>query len=333
MSDDLPSAIPEKGGDSKTVAQKPTDKEAAKPKKKFQPPKRKAKKKSRLTGLEWGGFFVDLYVTLWVWSDLIVCRDIKRLVFLLATVFVAHGVLCYFISKFLNSWWLALVVWFSLSIPATWIMYKNYQPLLTNAAESKPFVLTISNQEAPKITMEQEINQNAQRAMARHWEPPEFPQGAQGVMLTIGGNGVIFYDTLHLISQAPLMLMPGGYIVLPYLTNNRVYVKAQLPFGEAETTVKMNDEWPPKIPPGWDKNFDSKEFEMVDEGTNPVFQIRYNSPTSIEVYGVFVSENGAISIAFNGVQSARPGIPVSSIPKVKAWFKYPSTRHLGELAD
>jgi hypothetical protein len=128
MADTLPSAAPENGGDNQGAANYPADKEAAEPKKKFQPPKRKARKDSKLTGLEWGGFFADIYVTLWVWSDLIACHDIKRLIFLLAAVFVAHGVLCYFLSKIFNSWRWALMVWFALSITATWIAIPPSEP-------------------------------------------------------------------------------------------------------------------------------------------------------------------------------------------------------------
>jgi hypothetical protein len=63
-----------------------------------------------------------------------------------------------------------------------------------------------------------------------------------------------------------------------------------LPFGGQETTVKLSDERPPQIPAGWDRNFNSQALEIVDENTNPVFQIRYDSPTQIEVYGIFVND-------------------------------------------
>lgn len=137
MADDPPSVTPEKDGDHQSTANNPADKKAAEPKKKFQLPKRKTQKNSGLTKLEWGGFFVDIYVTLWIWSDLIACHDIKRLIFLLAAVFVAHGVLCYFLSKLFKSWRWALVAWFAFSITAIWISYNNYQPFPTNSAESK----------------------------------------------------------------------------------------------------------------------------------------------------------------------------------------------------
>jgi len=84
--------------------------------------------KAGLTTLEWGGFFADLYVTLWVWSDLIGCHDIKRLVFLLATIFVAHGVLCYFLSKILKTWRIAVIIWIGLCIAAFMAVWTNSKP-------------------------------------------------------------------------------------------------------------------------------------------------------------------------------------------------------------
>jgi hypothetical protein len=129
MNEKLISQVPENGGDKQGTTNNPADKETNAPKNKLRPSKRKACKNPRLTGFEWGGFFVDLYVTLWVWSDLVACQEIIRLAFLMATVFVAHGVLCYFISKIINSWRLAFVVWLVLGGAAAWISYKNCQPV------------------------------------------------------------------------------------------------------------------------------------------------------------------------------------------------------------
>jgi hypothetical protein len=148
MSDKLnPSSTPEKNGNNKPAANKPVDKSKDQSKKKFNPAQKRTRKNSRLTGPEWGGFFVDIYVTLWVWSDLIACHDIKRICFLLPAVFVAHGVLCYFISKIFNSWRWALFVWFLLSIPAAGITYYNSR---SPSLDTKPkFVFSISNPDDP----------------------------------------------------------------------------------------------------------------------------------------------------------------------------------------
>jgi hypothetical protein len=117
MSDDLPSQTPQKSGDEKSAHKTASDERNGKPEINL-----------KLTQLEWGGFFGDVFVILWVWSDLIACRDFNRLVFLFAALVVAHGVLCIFISKILNSWRLALVLWFLLCVSAAGIAYKNSRP-------------------------------------------------------------------------------------------------------------------------------------------------------------------------------------------------------------
>jgi hypothetical protein len=110
-------------------------------------------------------------------------------------------------------------------------------------------------------------------------------------------------------------------------------VQAQLPFGGPETTVKMNNEWPINIPAGWDRNFDANSLEIVNETTNPVFQICYDSPAKIRVYGGGLIEDGIISVAFDGLASYSPGTPISSIPRVNPWFKYPSSTFFGKRSN
>jgi hypothetical protein len=128
MADDLPHPTPEKGGDDQPTANNANNEHGGQPKNKLNPTNSRIKERAGLTTLEWGGFFADLYVTLWVWSDLVGCRDIKRLIFLLATVFVAHGVLCYFVSKILNSWRWAISAWIVICIGASGVVWNNSRP-------------------------------------------------------------------------------------------------------------------------------------------------------------------------------------------------------------
>src|ERR1017187_4756296 len=112
MADELiPSSTPNDGGDQKSAADDSGHKHDSEPKKEFSPTNSDRVEHAGLTKLEWGGFFVDLYVTLWIWSDLVGCHDIKRLMFLLAAILVAHGVLCYFFFKILKSWRWASAIW------------------------------------------------------------------------------------------------------------------------------------------------------------------------------------------------------------------------------
>ena len=77
MSDDLPSLIPEKSADQKAAADSSSKECGGELEEKITRSRIFINKVSRLTKFEWGGFFADLYVTLWVWSDLVSCRDLS----------------------------------------------------------------------------------------------------------------------------------------------------------------------------------------------------------------------------------------------------------------
>ncbi|MGA3284194.1 MAG: hypothetical protein ABSD57_07035 [Verrucomicrobiota bacterium] len=197
-----------------------------------------------------------------------------------------------------------------------------------------------SAQEPP--TIEDEITHNARIAMARQWQPPELPSGIEGISIIIGSSARFDYDMSRLTTDTsgvpnghPLVVFPGGSpAVSPYVKNNRLYVMIDTPFGTSRETVHMNNEWDSKIPSGWDRNFNSDRFEIVDDTKLPVLQVWYVTPFQIEINGIFVSENGGVAVAFGkGIAASSPGAPIPKIPDRKAWFKYPSKDHLEELAN
>jgi hypothetical protein len=152
MGDGLPSSTPEKSGDNKATTNAASNENDGKPEEKLNPTQTQKGKKSRLTKLEWGGFFVDLYVTLWIWSDLVGCLEIKKLSFLIATIFVAHGVLCYFLSKIFKSWRWALTVWIVLCSTAAEVVWENSRA----AAESKQhphFILSLNSINSRRVNL------------------------------------------------------------------------------------------------------------------------------------------------------------------------------------
>jgi hypothetical protein len=208
------------------------------------------------------------------------------------------------------------------------------------------WIQEIDNKNNPKLTTEQQVERNSQLARARQWEPPELPKdapwGGNNLYPTIKfGGATSTWEALAEPSNSrvpPPFLLPGGQVVTPYTKNNRLYIKAQTPTGDSISDVKLNNEWPTQIPDNWDRNFNSNSFEIVDDKRLPVFQIRYNSAYNVEIYGIFVAPNGAVTIAFGNSTESIPA-PVVKIlmPKKisgrKAWFKYPSKVHLGELVD
>src|SRR5689334_13754813 len=99
MTDNLiPSPPSEKGNNTETGNDSPGKEHAPKPKDKLDSSQRSDQEQG-LNGAQWVGFFSDLFVILWMWSDLIVCHDFGRLIFLLIALFVAHGILAYFIFR------------------------------------------------------------------------------------------------------------------------------------------------------------------------------------------------------------------------------------------
>jgi hypothetical protein len=196
--------------------------------------------------------------------------------------------------------------------------------------------------------IERQIIYHSVIARAHQWQPPELPPniprtgGKVMVQLTLAGN---LEESFPAVSEQdeegpngkPITIDGDGLIVFPYEKNNRIYVKSQTMFGDKNETVLMNNEWPANIPVGWDRNFNGNSFELVDNTMLPVLQVRYDSANVIQVNGVFVSPTGGISIAFNGLWTMpRPSekeLSLANLKERKAWFKYPSTNHLGERAD
>jgi hypothetical protein len=324
MTGDLPSSTPEKGGDDKAAANASRNEHDGKPSKKFNPADMRGKrKKSRLTQLEWGGFFGDIFVILWVWSDLIACRDFNRLIFLLAALVVAHGVLCLFLSKLFSSWRWTLVVWVLLCIPAAWIAFKNSRPLIIEVGE-------IANIIIPE------------------WQPPEMSADCENIVIYFGGQEFIFKRPIDRSRISPEEIRALGKIaghpvfpsanivgyfstptntiiysgnengdakfnipmnvneqsvdcpVSPFVKNNRLFVVFGIPSNDENKAISLTDNLDSQIPPNWDRNYSSNAFEIVREDKLPVFQVIYRRPNEIQVNGIFIVSSNCILSAFEG---------------------------------
>jgi hypothetical protein len=51
----------------------------------------------------------------------------------------------------------------------------------------------------------------------------------------------------------------------------------------------MGTNWASQIPLGWDISSGDSSLEIVNERAQPVFQIHYDTPTSVRIYGIFTS--------------------------------------------
>jgi hypothetical protein len=191
---------------------------------------------------------------------------------------------------------------------------------------------------ATSPTTEKQIEVFSKVAAARQWQPPELATNTEWVYIEFGAV-IERYSVWELedprIIFHPMVVLPGGRPgVIPFVRDRRLYLSILTPFGDSERPLKMNNQWPIEIPSGWDRNFDSQRFEIVDDRALPVLQVRYDSPSYVVVNGVFVSPEGNVSVVF-GDQIRGGGTPghVPDLSGRKAWFKYPSRDHLGDLAN
>ena len=120
------------------------------------------------------------------------------------------------------------------------------------------------------------------------------------------------------------------------------------------------------LPRLWDVNYDSNKLEVVNEDTNPVLQVIYESPSDVRVNGVYIVNTFDVYEAFDSLPTSISAkilavdqqgtqqmdldvfqeqvhnivfkMNTNSVfrerfPNAKVIFKYPSWDHLGELAN
>lgn len=323
----IPPPTSEKSGDKKPGNGSATNKQESHPETKL----KATQFYTRMTQLEWGGFLVDFYVILWIWSDFIECHDFSRIIFLFAALLVAHGVLCYFLFKLIDVWKLSVFIWILLCFFAALTGYKNSRPLPTNNAESK------SVEPEPDVTLQS-------LGIMPKWQPPELPTNCSNVFVEFG-EGVTVGCPITSLTNYPIIttnLMPGfGLLngkspIAPYIKDNRFYVGVENLFRTNLDTVFMNEDLDYALPKNWDRNYDSNAFEIIAEDGLPVLQIKYVQPNAIQVNGIFFISTNHVLVAF-GHGIANRAIPItdqnSSFFRRTNWFKYPSKEHLGQLAD
>lgn len=242
---------------------------------------------------------------------------------LAALLFAGCGMLYSHADKRLSIW-----LFFSGGVVSLFVACKTWSDLVSIPSATLQ----------PVTSIEDEVNYYSKTAQARSWLPPQLPDDftQKGAQVTLNFGGAITRWPAQFGRDAPdrpaPIILPGGRIVIPYVENQRIYVKTQNMFGDPDQSVVMNNEWPVRLRAGWDKNFNENSFEVVDESHLPVFQIRYLAPDSIEVRGIFVAPNGAVTVAFdNGLTGVAPGQKLPPIPSRKAWFKYPSEHFQGIL--
>ena len=154
--------------------------------------------------------------------------------------------------------------------------------------------------------------------------------------------------------------------VWPFVASNRLFVDVMIPFINERRRILMDtnlDNELTNLPNSWDVNYNSNEFEIVNEDTNPVLQIIYKHPNEVQVNGIYVVNGFDIYAAFDSPPisvSEKMGLKSTQMMEIgdfeklftninvtldtnsmfriristeKTIFKYPSWEYLGQLAN
>lgn len=81
---------------------------------------------------------------------------------------------------------------------------------------------------------------------------------------------------------------------------------------------------------GWDRNWDDKAFEIVDEHKNPMFQIERVQWNKIQIRGLLKASNGWIFAANDKKLVVNPKQPIEPPTRL---FQYPGSEHFHERAN
>jgi apolipoprotein N-acyltransferase len=133
MDDDLPSSTPEKGGDNKATANKPSDEGDGLPNTEPKPRQRKSRKWFGLSKSQWREFGGFLILIPWLWYDLIDSHNFLKLLLLAISLVVAQALACSFITNRFK----ARIIWFASLIPVAVVVWINSRPL----ADSRSYEL------------------------------------------------------------------------------------------------------------------------------------------------------------------------------------------------
>lgn len=232
-------------------------------------------------------------------------------------------------------YWVLLILifaWFSFWSKS---IYKTSHEMLPNMAESNPASGLVE------------------------WQPPEIPSGYKTAFLEIGGG----LWTINLETLANGNAFTDAWFVNVQMKNKRLCIHGTTGWFNGTRHYESNDNiQSPRVVDekanmNWERNFSSNVFEIVNQDTNPVFQIIYDRPNRIVVNGVFATEtptNGwppslhlkpnqfllcfCFGTNFNVLVADDKSVHQivrDVLMRYKSYrqFKYPSFNHMGQFAE
>ena len=192
------------------------------------------------------------------------------------------------------------------------------------------------------------------RQSVTQWRPPLLPNGTAKITVIFGqdssSEGLIEMSCpIEQFTNGPFnpVRLATMDVAKLYVKDQRLYVQTRLPShihpNPFESNLGTNQLIPflvdnrldSKIPPTWDRNFNSNAFEIVDEQNMPMLQEYYKRPDVVVIRGIFVNNNNGCAVLFSHPALYAGFLPkdMTNIPDRKALFKYPSSLHPGELEE
>ena len=199
----------------------------------------------------------------------------------------------------------------------------------------------ITNTQVHVVSLKEEVSHlpqrvtdalQAERSRQSMWLPPELPLECELVSVTFGGQTS---------SDAPAKMHTNAGFQFgnnqpfrAYVRSNRFFVEAEFASDtRASHRLKIANGQVSSIPPSCDKNFNANAFEIVDNLNKPILQLIYKTPEHVVINGLF--EGGGVrTFAFGGTTRTFPQTqPFPLAPDRVAYFKYPSSKYRGVVAE
>jgi len=140
--------------------------------------------------------------------------------------------------------------------------------------------------------------------------------------------GTVTFGTLELDADIRVPFAVNGEVPFElYVDRGRVYCDFNTLSDSSTAPVVIRRNGIEKLPSDWDVNSNDKAVEVVDERLRPVFQMIYETPMALQIYGVFVAGRGVFIVDHRGVSRfyfSDPELPNALRSfRLNRMFKYP----------
>lgn len=169
------------------------------------------------------------------------------------------------------------------------------------------------------------------------WLPPELPDDCHEITLLNGSfllNWEVKDGKVTTPNESFFLDDNDEPMFVPFIKNNRAYLKSRTVLKDKSEIIDIDNEGRKSLPFYWDRNDTTNAFEIMDQNTNPVFQLIYEQPNRIRFSGIIMSKNEILFIGNDGYYMS-PFPPTNGFnhPSLKPIFRYPSWKYRHQYAD